>query len=214
MKKKIIIGIILAIIILAGIIITCTLGLNFDLNYANHKEIDIYIGKEFENKDIYNIAKEVLEKQKIAVQKVELYEDMVSITVKDITDEQVANINTKINEKYEIENKVEDITITSVSNVRGRDLIKPYVLPVAISFVLIIIYIAIYSAVYYHKGIKINTIKEIAKSIVIIIGTQLLYLSLIAIIRIPINSLTLPISIVIYIITTIGIILNLEKKVA
>lgn len=212
MKNKTIIGIILAIIILAGIITTCTLGLNFDLKYANHKEIDIYIGKEFENKDIYNIAKEVVEQEKIIVQKVELYEDMVSISIKDITDEQVTNINTKINEKYGLENKVEDIIITSVSNVRGRELIKPYILPITISFVLIITYIAVYATIYSHKEIKINIVKTLLEAIGAIIITQLLYLSLLAITRLPINILTIPFAIVIYVITTIVIILNIQKK--
>ena len=213
MKKKIIIGIILTVIILVGIVITCTLGLNFDLIYTNHKEVDIYIEQEFNNDDIYNIAKEVLGQEKILVQKVELYEDMVSISVKDITDEQLENLNNKINEKYGIENKIEDIDITSSPNVRGRDLIKPYILPVVITFILIIIYIAIYSAICSHNGAKIDIIKTLAKSIGVIIGTQLLYLSLIAITRIPINRLTIPFAIVIYVITTIGILLNIKKEI-
>ena len=77
MKNKKIVGAILTLIILAGIIITSIWGLNFSLNYSNHKVIDIYIGQEFENKDIYQIAKEVLGDVKIEIQKVELYEDIV-----------------------------------------------------------------------------------------------------------------------------------------
>lgn len=212
MKKKTIIEIILALIILAGIIITCVWGLNFDLIYSNHKEIDIYIGQEFENQDIYEIVKEVVGNQRINVQKVELYEDMVSISVKDITEEQLTNINTKINEKYGIENTVEEMVITSASNVRGRDLVKPYILPVVISLVFIAIYFIIYNAIYSRAGRKINIIKESTKSIGIIILVQLLYLSILAITRLTINRLTIPFAIVLYIVTTIGILANSEKK--
>lgn len=212
MKNKTIIKIILALIILAGIIITCVYGLNFGLNYGKHKEVDIYIGQEFENQDIYEKVKEVLENQKIAVQKVELYEDMVAISAKDITEEQLSELNTKINEKYGIENKIEEIVVTEVSNIRGRDLVKPYILPVSISFAIIIIYIIIYNLIYAHMGRKVNTIRTLAKAITSIIVVQLLYLSILAITRLEINRLTIPISIVLYIITTIGIILKLEKK--
>lgn len=212
MKNKIIIEIILTLIVLAGIIITSVCGLNFGLNYSNHKEVDIYIGQEFENQDIYTIAKEVLENRKISVQKVELYEDMVSIKVKDITDEQLESLNTKINEKYGIENKVESIVITDVPNVRGRDLVKPYILPVAISFGLIIIYLIIYNAIYSKMGREVNMVKTIVKAILSIILVQLLYLSVLAITRLEVNALTIPIAIVLYVIITIAIFVKLEKE--
>jgi len=212
MKNKKILRIIFALIILAGIIITCVYGLNFGLNYGKHKEIDIYIGQEFKNQDIYQIVKEVLGNQQTSVQKVELYEDMVSISTKDITTEQLTNLNTKINEKYGTENKVEEIVITEVPNVRGRDLIKPYILPIAISFIIVIVYIIIYNAIYAHMQRKVNMLKTLAKAIISIVVVQLLYLSILAIARLEINRLTIPISIALYIITTIRIILKLENK--
>lgn len=212
MKNKKIIGIILALIILAGIIITYIYGLNFSLNLSNHKEIDIYIGQEFENKDIYKIAKEVLQNQKVEVQKVELYEDMVSISAQDVSEEQLTELNTKINEKYGIQNKVEQLVITHVPNTRVRDIIKPYILPIAISYIIIIIFFIIYNIIYSHKGRETNTIKTVAKSAFLIILVEMLYLSILAITRLEINRLTIPISIILYIITTIAIILKLEKK--
>lgn len=212
MKNKKIIVSIITLIILAGIIITCVWGLNFGLNYSNHKEIDIYIGQEFENQDIYTIAKEVLGNKEITVQKVELYEDMVSIRVKDITNEELENLNKKINEKYEIENKLEEIVITNVPNTRGRDLVKTYLLPVAISLIIIIVYLIMYSQIYSHIGIKINTVKTVIKATLTILIVQLLYLAILAITRLEINSLTIPIAIILYVITTIGIFAKLEKQ--
>ena len=132
MKKKNLIGILLGIIIIIGIILTTIIGLNLDLMYSSHKSIDINLQKQFENEDVYKIAKEVFENQKVKVQKVELYEDMVSIIVKDATDEQLENLNTKLNEKYELENKKDDMVITNVPSVEISDLVKPYILPVSI----------------------------------------------------------------------------------
>ena len=212
MKNKKIVGAILTLIILAGIIITSIWGLNFSLNYSNHKVIDIYIGQEFENKDIYQIAKEVLGDVKIEIQKVELYEDMVSINVKDISTEQLLDLNTKINEKYGIENTIEEIVVTEIPNVRGRDLIKPYIVPVAISFVIIVIYLLIYNTIYSKKGREVNIVKTVLKFIANIIVVELVYLSIIAITRLEINSLTIPVGIALYVLTTIVILIKLENK--
>ena len=45
-KSKIIIAII-AVIIIAGIAITATIGLNFDLRYQESKSIQLYLEKDF-----------------------------------------------------------------------------------------------------------------------------------------------------------------------
>lgn len=212
MKKKNLIGILLGIIIIIGIVLTATIGLNLNLMYSNHKSIDIYLKKQFENEDVYEIAKEVFGNEKVKVQKVELYEDMVSIIVKDATDEQLENLNTKINEKYELENTKDDMVITDVPGVQISDLVKPYILPVSISFVVIIIYLVIYMAINNKVNKKLNILKEVLKTILTIIGIELLYLSVFAITRLEVNYTTLPIGIIIYAFTTILILRNLEKQ--
>lgn len=212
MKKKNLIGILLGIIIIIGIILTATMGLNLDLMYSSHKSIDINLQKQFENEDVYKIAKEVFENQNIKVQKVELYEDMVSIIVKDATDEQLENLNTKLNEKYELENTKDDMVITNVPSVEISDLVKPYILPVSISFIVIIVYLVIYMAINNRVNRKLSILKEISKAILTIIGIELLYLSVFAITRLEVNYTTLPIGIIIYAFTTILILMNLEKQ--
>ena len=212
MKKKNLIGILLGIIIIIGIILTTTIGLNLDLMYSSHKSIDINLQKQFENEDVYKIAKEVFENQKVKVQKVELYEDMVSIIVKDATDEQLENLNTKLNEKYELENTKDDMVITNVPSVEISDLVKPYILPVSISFIVIIVYLVIYMAINNRVNRKLSILKEISKAILTIIGIELLYLSVFAITRLEVNYTTLPIGIIIYAFTTILILMNLEKQ--
>ena len=214
MKKKlsIILGIIAICIVIAGIVVTCTIGLNFDVNYSKNKQITIYIGKEFEEKDIKDIVKEVTQESRVIVQKVELYEDMVSIKVKDITDEQVQQLNDKINEKYELENKLEEVVVSENANVRGRTLIKPYILPMTISFILVIVYVMGYMVVNYKIGKKLNIAKSLGKIVLTIIAVQALYISLIAILRLPVNRLTIPTGIVLYVVTTIVLMYKLEKK--
>lgn len=212
MKNKKIIPILMTVFILVGIIVTCVLGLNFDLSYSAHKQIDIQIGKEFDNKEIKALVKEVVGNRRVTIQKVELYEDMVSIGIKDISEEELQSLTTKVNEKYGIENTVENIAVTSVPNVRGRDLIKPYLIPVAISFLIILAYIICYVLINNHLGKKISMLKAIFGTIEVIVEFELLYLALLAITRLPVTTLTIPIAIVIYALTTIGSMACLEKQ--
>ena len=51
MKNNKIIYIALICIIIVGAIVTGLKGLNFGLKYRLNKQIEIYIGKEFDNKD-------------------------------------------------------------------------------------------------------------------------------------------------------------------
>ena len=91
-QKTKIISILVYSIVIIGIIVTATVGLNFDLKYQEAKRIQIYIGKSFEISDIKQIAKETLGNQDVDIQKVEVYEDTVSILAKDITNEQKTEI--------------------------------------------------------------------------------------------------------------------------
>jgi hypothetical protein len=204
MNKKIL-SVILACIVVIGLIVTVTVGLNVDINYCANKQISIYIGEEFEISDIKEIVKDVLGNEKVVIQKVELYEEIVSIKVKDITDEQIDNLIEKINEKYEIENTKDDITITNNAKLRLRDVIKPYILPIAISLVLILIYTGI-------KFYKINSLEVIGKLIGFNILAQLLYISILAIVRIPVNMVAVPVAIAIYVATTFAVINNFEHE--
>ena len=78
-NKKIIIGILIAIILIAGIAITLTIGLNFDLNYQETKQIQLNLGTEFDKNDIKEITDEVFSGQKVMIQTVEVFKDAVSI---------------------------------------------------------------------------------------------------------------------------------------
>ena len=72
MKKKILIAVMTCIIIV-GFAMIGFVGLNFDINYTANKEIDIYLGTQFEISDIRGLVKEVIGNEATVIQKVELY---------------------------------------------------------------------------------------------------------------------------------------------
>lgn len=206
-KKTKILALLVAVIIIIGIIITLTIGLNFNLRYQESKRIELYLGKDFEISDIKQITDEMLPNQKVIIQKVEVYEDSVSIIAKDITDEQKTNIINKVNEKYETELSADSTEITTIPHTRGRDIIKPYVLPFIIATVIILVYMAV-------RYYKLGMMKTIFKTAVLLVIAQAVLLSVIAIARIPIGRLTILMVLAVYVLSLVGVTSDLEKKLA
>lgn len=199
-KVLILVGI---IIIIIGIVITVTKGFNFDLRYEGGKRIELNLQKTFESSYIKQIAKEVIG-QDVVIQKVEIYEDAVSILSKDITEDQKNQIVTKINEKYGTEINAENTEIITVPHTHLRDLAQPYIIPFVIATVVILIYIGI-------RYYKFNIIKTIAKTIGIVIIWQVILYSIMAITRIPIGRLTIPLTLTIYMLSFVYCTTKFEK---
>jgi len=202
MKNKILYAII-AIIIIVGAVLVYTQGFNFSLKYQNNQKIEIYIGKEFNKQDVKEITDEVFENAPVNIQTVELYKDTVAITAKEITDEQKTSIVEKMNEKYTLELKAEDLTIEDVPHIRLLDTVKPYILPFIIATLVILAYLGI-------RFYKLGFIKVILKAGIIAVIAQLVAFSIMAITRIPIGEYTMAISIAVYFMTMIGITSNYE----
>lgn len=206
MKNEKILYVILACIIIIGAVIIGFKGLNFSLKYSPNKQIEVYIGKEFDNNDIKQIVKEVIGNKQVIVQKVEMYDEIVSIIVKEMTDEQIEKVNSKINEKYGLENTVkEDINVTENPNLKERDLIRPFIFPIALSLIIILIYAGI-------RFRKLDIFEVLTKIIGLNILTELLYVSILAITRLPVNALTVPTAIAIYAIITLAIFNDFETR--
>lgn len=203
--NKKIIAIISILIIIAGIIMIAVKGFNFDLKYQDSKRIILSVGQSFNIVDIKEITNEIFGSEPVMIQKVEVFEDAVSITTKDITDEQKNNLINKINEKYGTETKSEDVELSTISHTRGRDLIKPYIVPIAISTIIILIYMMIR----YHK---LGSIKVLAQTIGLVLYTQIILFSAIAITRIPVGRLTIPMVLTVYILTLVGATTKFENK--
>lgn len=193
------------LIIIAGIIVIATKGFKFSLRYDNNTRIELNLGKAFEINDIKQITNEVFEGQEVILQKVEIFEDTVSVTTKEVTDEQKQKFVDKINEKYGLERKVENLNIIQQPHTRGRDICKQYITPTLIAFILIVIYISIR----YRKINSFKTLTDFIKFELIFIA---LYFSIIAILRLPIDILTMPIAVLVAILVLIIFILNSENK--
>lgn len=207
MKNKIL-YIIMAIIIIAGIVVGCTAKFKFSLAYDDSNRIEVYIGKDYTKADVESIAKEVFGTDDVLVQKIEFFNDSVAITVRESNDDQLNNLVTKINEKYEkYETSLtkDDLTVVEIPHYRGRDLMANYVWPIAISAALIIVYEAI-------RFRKLGVVKVVAKLIIWPIVIEALYLSVLAIARIPISYYTLPLGIILAVLTLTVIAYKNEKR--
>lgn len=209
-KKKItnkmkLIMILIVLIAMIGIAITATIGLNVDLKYQASQNIELYIEKEFEISDIKSIVNEVMPKTKTIIQKVEVFEDTVSITAKEISEEQKQNIITKVNEKYGINIEQEKIEITNIASEKLIDVIKPYILPLAIITGIILVYVSIRYA-------SLGVVKTLFNTILVLAITGIMFLSIMAIVRIPICEYTMPAGMALYILTLLVITNAFEKK--
>ncbi len=197
--------VLIVLIIIAGIAMIAVKGFNFDLKYQDTQSVELYLETEFNISDIKQITNEVFGNQRVMIQKVEVFEDSVSITTTSISDEQKNNLIAKVNEKYGTELKAEDIQIEDIAHTRGRDIIKPYIIPFSIAVIATLVYIGI-------RYYKLNTAKVILKSIGILLLSQVLLFSVISITRIPIGRLTIPMVILVYLLTLFGMTSRYEKN--
>lgn len=197
MKQKIstkIMIALIALILIAGTIMIFTKGLDFELKYKDSKKVELNLGKEFEISDIKQITDEIFEKQQVTIQAVEVYKDAVKITTTEITEEQKQELVTKINEKYETKLEVDNVKIEEIEHTRGRNIIKPYIVPFIITTAIILVYMMI-------RYYKLNSFKILIKSIGIIGLSQLVLLGIIAITRMPIGRLTISTILIVYILS-------------
>lgn len=209
--KKIVYAILICIII-AGIVIIATIGLNADIIYSKNVEIDVYLGKTFEKNDIKNIVNDVFPNERVIIQEIEMFGDMFSITLTDNRSEEELNtkvdeLTTKINEKYEVELSEDDIDVVHNAKIRLSSIILPYVYILAIAIVLVLVFVG-----FRYK--KLGVIKTLATYLLSIAASELVLLSIIAITRFPINRMVIPAGLLVFVVvvTVLGCI-N-EKKLA
>ena len=194
-------SIIAVLIIMIGAIVVATAGFKFGLEYQAHKRIEIYIDKDYSIEDVKNIINEVVPNEKIIVQNVETFNEDVSFTIKNISDEQTKSLQEKINTKYEMAESTESIIVIDEPHMKLTDIMKPYVKPLIISTIIICLYLAI--------RFKKAGLFPIATIII----SQALYYSVWAICRIPVSKITMPISLLVYVIAISGVTIALGKSV-
>ena len=203
-KKIILLGIILLII--AGIVVVSLKWVKVSLNLQQHEEVTVYIGKPVELKEVKNICKEVFGNKYFIVIDVDTFKDAYSINVESLTNEEKQALLTKINEKFGVNLVETDISIKTLSNIRIRDVVKPYIKPVIISAILMVVYMII-------RFRKEKVAKLLGKIFGIIILTEAVIFSIIAIARIPLSALMINLMAVIAIVELCVYINKLENKI-
>lgn len=204
-KKIKVICLVLVVVIIAGIVVIATAGFNVELSMQKNNRVELYLEKDFEISDIKNIANEVFQNKQTVIQKVEVFGDTVSITTNEITDEQKQQLVEKVNEKYSLELTADSIEIEKIPNERLRDLINPYIFAFSLATGLILVYMML-------KYKKLGMLNILIKTLCTIVIAQVTLFSVIAITRIPVGRLTIPMVIVVYLVTLYTLTHNYENK--
>ena len=203
-KRNVIILAIAMIIIIAGVIVTFTIGFNKQLRYQESQKIDIYVASEVDVKKIKDIANEVLGRNNM-VQTIEIYQDMVTIRAKSISDEQKDTIVNKVKENYEFEQTAENTEISNIPATRIRDILKKYILPMSLSFVIILVYMTVR---YHEKGM----LKVMLQTIVFPAICEIILCCLIAITRIPVGVYTPTLILIVYLASITYTVIRIENQ--
>lgn len=207
MKKKnikIIAIAIMSLVILAGIVVVGIFGFNKELRYGQGQVINVYVEQMVDVTNIKKLVNECLAGKTNMVQTVEIYQDYVAIKAKEITEEQKNNIVNKLKENYEFSQTAEDTNIENVAATKYIDIYKKYIVPFAVSGVIVLAYIVIR---YHKKGI----LKVLGRTIIIPFFGELFLLSIIAITRIPVGRYTPVLVIAMYIASIMMVIRENEK---
>ena len=211
--KKKILYIAMALIIIAGIAVVAVRGFNVELRYRHHQKIELNIGEEVKTKEIQKIADEVFGKNKSNVQIIEVYKDAVQIASTEISEEQKNALVQKVNELYPQEAeegkevtvliKADNVKTITNTNIRLRDVVSPYIIPMIIITIVVLVYLAI-------RYCKLGIVKSIVEPAVILVFAQVILLSVLAIVRFPMGRLTMPLVLLVYV---VSIIFATEKAV-
>lgn len=205
LKNKKIIYLIAVLIILAGIVVTCIWKTNFSLEYSEHARIDIYIGKEYHLEDLKQIVKEVFPNEKVNYQEIEFFHDSVAMNVKQVSDEQMTTLKEKVKDKFQLEEIDHNISIVTVPHYRIRDIVKPYIVPMIITTLIIFAYVGI-------RYLNLGIFKVIGTLLIRLVVTEALLASIIEITRIPVGMYTVPVAILVYLFVTIFTVTEYENQ--
>lgn len=206
-KNPKMIYLIAVMIILVGMIVTGIWKTNFSLDYTEHTRIDVYLGKDYNLEDMKQITKEVFPKEEIHYQEIETFHDALSIHVSTLTDEQLATFKEKIKETYELEETDHSIVTTTVPHYRIRDIVKPYMIPMIMVTIIILVYVGI-------RYLNLGMYKVIGVLLLRLFVSEAVLASIIQIARIPVGVSIMPIAILVYIVVTTLTMVGYEKQIS
>lgn len=194
-KNKKVLIILLILIIVSGIIVVSTIGFKKTSEYTSGTKIEVYIPKGYDKKDIIDIAEKTFNNRDIVFYELEKLNQVACIKVNEYTEEELTAFKNEVAQKYDIDVEKLEVYEVLVPATRISSIVEPYAMPCIITTLLVLVYIFI-------RGFKTdNMFKNILNMLLILIAVEGLYFSLIAILRIPIGTLTMPIALVLFIIT-------------
>ena len=202
-SKKIIVAI-TVLIIIVGVIVALTAGFKIELKYRNTQEIELDINKDVEIADIKTLASDILGKD-IMVQRLDKEAGKVSVIAEEITEDQREEIVNKVNEKYEVELTTDNIQIKNIPPIHIKDMLLEVFTPFIVTSVIILVYFIIR----YHK---LGYAEVGIKTTLGIIVAQFVLFSIMAIVRIPIGRLTIPMVMMVYALSIYGLASFNESK--
>ena len=195
LNKKTILLIISILIIIAGITVGSLFGFEKSIEYRKGKLIETYIPNGYERQYIINIAKESFNTDEILFVEIEKLNQVAGVKVTEYSQEQLDTYINKISEKYEIEKEKLEYHEVIVPETKISTTIKPYILPILLTTVLVLIYVII-------KNFKANNKIRMSLNILkILVITLAIYFSFIAIFRLKFCIYTMPLALAIYIVT-------------
>lgn len=203
MKKIVLLGIILLIV--AGAVVVALKGFKVSLILQKHESLKLIIGKEVMLDDMNKICEDVFGDKTFIIRRVDRFDDAINVRVESITNEEKEQLVTKINDKYDVEIDAANITVKANSNIRIRDIIRPYVKPVIISAVLIVAFLIV-------RFRKMNPIKILGNAALLIVVTEAVIASVLSIARIPLTATILNVMAVVAVIELIIFVEKLGKK--
>ena len=202
---KNIIAVLIVIMLIIGIIMTASKGINIGLLYRERQQIGFVLGKQFEAKDIRKIAEEVFENEDYLIQKATIFEDTVIIQNEEITKENIQAIVEKVNAKYDLKINAEEIEVEKVGARNVEDDLSKYILPSVISIVLITVYFGL-------RFKKLGVLRTIIRFITTVIFIELFYISILSITQIEIGRLLAPIGFGLYMLSVVASTVVFEKE--
>ena len=206
-KKTIRIICVAAVFALIGILIIVLNKFSFNVNYSKNVRLEVNLNQSFDLGDIIGITNEVFEGQVPIIRKGGSFDELVAITVKETSDEQNEALIEKINEKFEKEYSIEDLKVYYNSNVKGTDLISPFI---GVGIIATLLILAFYILRYKRLGI----VRIVISVLSIMLGAALLYAALTSLFYMEINEASIAMGIAIEIFCLSYIALTYEKELA
>lgn len=198
-KKKIVYGILLAIILI-GIIVVMVKGFNVGLSLRPHHTFKFVFDQEYNLNDVEKICDEIFKDKKYRVRGVEVFNDAIYVEASTITEEEQKLLSEKLEILYkqdvsdtqEESSESANYEFFNDSNIRLTDEVKTYIMPICVSALIVLIYVII-------RFKKINDGKVYKTLLNLIIESLILVLtvlSIIAIFRISLEKITFSILII------------------